>query len=41
VLNCLRKSETLAEMTYICEADSDDIVRSALVKAWVKLFEDN
>ena len=23
------------------EADSDDIVRSALVKAWVKLFEDN
>ena len=40
VLNCLRKSKTLAEMTYICEADSDDIVRSALVKAWVKLFED-
>lgn len=39
VLRSVRHSETLQRHTFICEADSDDIVRSELVKAWVKSFE--
>lgn len=39
VLDSLRVNETLSEMSYVCEGDSDDIVRSGLCRAWIKHFE--
>jgi len=39
VVDSIERNETLSEMSYIVEFDSDDIVRSALVKAWIKEFE--